>query len=86
MVTSPVPKKLSLQGGQKQKLYLETIDNVIRIPLSGILIKFLSLPAIAYAKAKQAGLCPLRLCGEKAFGQECFFTINLSLRKGICRI
>ena len=57
MVTSPVPKKLSLQGGQKQKLYLETIDNVIRIPLSGILITFHSL-------------CPLRLCGEIVFRQD----------------
>jgi hypothetical protein len=41
----------------------QLMDRLIRIPLSGILIKFISLPAIAYAKAKQAGLRPLRLCG-----------------------
>jgi len=37
-------------------------DNFIRIPLSGILVKFLSLR-------------PLRLCGETVFGQELFGTI-----------
>jgi hypothetical protein len=57
MVTSPSPKKTSGQAGQKHKINLLTRDNYIRIPLSGILIKFISLR-------------PLRLCGEIIFGQE----------------
>ena len=42
---------------EKQQIVFQIVDTFIRIPLSGILIKFLSLRS-------------LRLCGEIVFGQE----------------
>jgi len=42
---------------ETQKIPFKIVDTFIRIPLSGILIKFLSLRS-------------LRLCGEIVFGQE----------------
>ena len=45
---------------KKQQIVFQIVDTFIRIPLSGILIKFLSLRS-------------LRLCGEIVFGQECVF-------------
>jgi hypothetical protein len=56
--------------GKSKGLIFFKANNFIRIPLSEILIKSISLPVIAYAKAKQAGLRPLRLRGEIVFGQE----------------
>jgi len=42
---------------ERQKIPFKIVDTFIRIPLSGILIKFLSLRSS-------------RLCGEIVFGQE----------------
>jgi len=42
---------------ERQKIPLGNVDTFIRIPLSGILIKYLSLRS-------------WRLCGEIVFGQE----------------
>ena len=42
---------------ERQKIPFEIVETFIRIPLSGILIKYLSLRS-------------WRLCGEIVFGQE----------------
>ena len=60
MVDKPFPEGnlfLPGQGAQKQQNHFEILEPFIRIPLSGILIKCLSLRS-------------LRLRGEIVFGQE----------------
>ena len=51
---------------EKQQIPFKIVDSFIRIPISGILIKFLSLRSLRLVRRFCGGLC-----GEIVFGQEC---------------
>ena len=55
---------------ERQKIPFKIVDTFIRIPLSGILIKFLSLRSLPFDFAQGRELVERRLCGEIVFGQE----------------
>ena len=55
---------------ERQKIPLEIVETFTRIPLSGILIKYLSLRALPFDFAQGREPVERRLCGEIVFGQE----------------